>query len=104
MNDISIYEVTRADYASFVETIKPEARRIEADETHADIISLATGKCFCRRVMGEDEHEHYYIFELPTAEEALPPKPKMRLELKTKEEVQAFFDAVSKMQKEQNKK
>ena len=102
--DDSIYEVTRAEYASFVETIKQEIRRIESDETHADIINRATGKVICRRAMGQDEKEHYYIFELLSAEESLPPKAKLQLELKTREEVQAFFNALSKMQKEHNKK
>ena len=71
----SIYEVTRNDYTSFVEQIKPEFRRVEVakiDPTHTatKIFSKNTDKCLCSRLTytadyGDPEPEKYYIFEMP---------------------------------------
>jgi len=106
----SIYEVTRADYIGFVEQIKPECRRVEVIEidpihTATKIFSINTNKCLCSRLTytadyGEPEPEKYYIFELPESYERLPPIPKMRITLTSKEEVQKFFDFFSKQNKE----
>lgn len=108
----NIYEVTRDDYVGFIETIKPEARRkevIEADTIHTIIktFSKKTGKCLCSRIVNRSQTnpdpEKYYIFELPEAEESLPPRPKRKITLETKEEVQLFLNYISKMQKERDK-
>jgi len=40
---------------------------------------------------------------MPEANERIEPKPIMKVSLDTKEEVQAFFDAISKLQKEARK-
>ena len=110
MLDDSIYEVTREDYASFVEQIKPEFRDVRVMEIGArhnatKIYSKKTGKCLCSRVthngkIGDPEPEKYYIFILPDSDELQPPIPKLHLNLETKEEVQAFFTAISKLTKE----
>lgn len=112
MLDESIYEVTREDYASFVEQIKPKFRDVkimEIGDRHiaTKVFSNKTGKCLCSRVthngkIGNPEPEKYYIFEMPDSEECQPPIPKLRLNLETKEEVQAFFSAVAKLTKEKN--
>lgn len=114
ITDNSIYEVTRGEYKGFVEQIKPEYRRveiIEIDKTHtaAKIFSTNTGKCLCSRLTysadyGTPESEKYYVFEMPEDYERQAPIPKQQLVLKTKEEVQAFFDFLAKKMKEENNK
>lgn len=109
MNIDSIYEVTRGDYAGFVEQLKPECRRVEIEQinnTHvaAKIFSVNTGKCLCSRVAysadyGNPEPEKYYIFEMPEDYERKPPIPKRQIVLTTKEEVQALFNYISQKQK-----
>ena len=108
--DNSIYEVTREDYKGFVNQIKPECRDVKIEKigtTHvaAKVFSKKTGKCLCSRVSysvdyGEPEPEKYYIFEMPDWDERCEPVPVRKLVLETKEEVQAFFDAIAKLQKE----
>lgn len=109
--DSSIYEVTRDDYKGFVNQIKPEYRDVKIEEigdTHiaAKIYSKKTGKCLCSRVAysadyGDPDPEKYYIFEMPDDDERCAPIPVQRITLTSKEEVQAFFDAVKKLQEEQ---
>ena len=109
--DNSIYEVTRNDYKSFIEQIIPGCgivKEIEAGIYHFTYIySKKNNKKLCgkRTFIGKDEHkkhpEKYYIYEFPDDDERRPPIPKMKVTLETREEVQAFFDAISKMQKEQ---
>lgn len=109
--DSSIYEVTRDDYKGFVNQIKPECRDVRIEEigdTHvaAKIYSKKTGKCLCSRVAysadyGDPDPEKYYIFEMPDNDERCAPIPVQRITLTSKEEVQAFFDVVKKLQEEQ---
>ena len=111
--DNSIYEVTREDYKGFVNQIKPECRDVKIEEigtTHvaAKIYSKKTGKCLCSRVSysvdyGEPEPERYYIFEMPEDDERQAPVPVQKIVLNSKEEVQAFFDAIKKLQEQQKK-
>lgn len=113
MIDNSIYEVTRNEYKGFVEQIKPECRRVEIEEvdkkhTAIKIFSINTGKCLCSRVTysadyGTPEPEKYYVFEMPENYERQMPIPKQQIVLKTKEEVQAFFDFLAKKNKKENK-
>lgn len=111
--DDSIFEVSRAEYKSFVQEIKPEYRRveeIELDKWHkaTKIFSKKTGKCLTSRVthlmQDEDKHEpeKYYIFEMPDDDERQAAIPRMKIVLETKEEVQAFLDGIKKL-KEQEK-
>ena len=107
--DNSIYEVTRTDYKSFIEQIIPGCGRVEEVDAgiyhFSYIYSKKTNKKLCgRRIFkGENSHKHhpekYYIYELPDDDERRAPIPKMRITLETREEVQAFFDALSKMNK-----
>jgi len=71
------------------------------------IFSKNTNKCLCSRMTyiakyGDPEPEKYYIFEMPEPYERNAPVPKTQIVLNTKEEVQAFFDFLSKRQKEKN--
>ena len=110
--DNSIYEVTREDYKAFVEQIKHGAGRVETitakSYQFSNIISQKTGKRLCGRktFIGENSHKHipekYYIYEMPDDDERCAPIPKLRLHLETREEVQAFFNILSKMDKEKN--
>ena len=104
-----IYEVSRLEYSSLVETIKPEIREIMQyiadDYKYIDIYSKNTHKKLTSRrtYIGESvaaQSEKYYIFNLPEPDERLPDIPKYTLQLETREEVQAFLDAMAKMNKE----
>ena len=108
-----IYEVSRDEYIGFVEQIKPEARRVEVkqlDDNHvaANIYSTTTNKHLCARVACCNENlqepERYYVIEMPEDFERKPPIPKRKIVLKTKEEVQALFNYLSKKQKEEKAK
>ena len=112
MNE-SIFEVSRAEYKDFIETIKPEYRQIETvdlDRWHqaTKIFSKKTGKCLTSRVTytgksKEDyEPEKYYIFEIPDDEERCAVIPKVKIVLETKEQVQAFLDGMKKIKEQTN--
>ena len=67
------------------------------------IISKKTGKIWCERVQNDaEETQKFYIFEYPDSDEWGKPVPKRKIVLETKEEVQAFFDALSKLRREHN--
>ena len=107
--DNSIFEVSRAEYQSFVEQIKPECRKIITEQLDkwyvaTKIFSVKTNKCLCSRITftgPEDlyQPEKYMIFEMPDDEERLPPIPKIKLVLTNKEEVQKFFDYLAQQNK-----
>ena len=106
-----IYEVSRAEYTSLVETIKSEAREImqyiSHDYKYIDIYSKNTHQKLTSRVtyVGDSEFlrsEKYYIYNLPQPEERTADIPKYKLELQTREEVQAFIDVMARMRKEQD--
>lgn len=109
-----IYEVSRAEYKSFVETIKLETRDVREeliDSRHkvTKIFSKKTGKCLTSRVtdLYEDnthEPEKYYIFEMPDDDERLAPIPKVKVMLETKEQVQAFLDGMKRMREMEKEK
>ena len=105
--DNSIYEVTRDEYAGFISGLNKQKCDVEQcyekDMTVMKIKSKATGTHFCTRIIPEEGEEHYYIFNMPSAEESVPNKPVMKISLETKEEVQAFFDALNKLQQEAHK-
>lgn len=104
-----IYEVTRGDYKSFIEQIIPGCGHVEQTKAgiynFTYIYSKKTGKKLCgkRTFTGESHKPHpekYYIYEMPDDDERRDPIPKMKVVLKTREEVQKFFDAISKANKE----
>lgn len=114
MNDFrNIFSVSKEEYQSFVEQIKPEYRKVEIIDLSnyikaTKIFSKKTNKCLCSRVTyeerveGEERNpEIYYIFEMPDDDERRAPIPKRKIYLNSKEEVQAFVNLVSKLQKEQ---
>lgn len=102
--DNSIYEVTRDEYAGFIGGLKKDVCDVEQYyENNMTIIKIRSklrNVHFCTRIIPEDDIEHYYVFNMPLAEESVPNKPVMKINLETKEEVQAFFDALNKLQRE----
>lgn len=106
--NFDIYEVEANDYKSFIEQIKPECRiikevKLDWKTSQIQIVSKKTGHILAGRTFDhrtgnkERDPERYYIYETPLAEESRPPVPKYHLHLDTREEVQAFFTALSKM-------
>ena len=75
----------------------------EDDLTIMKIKSKKTGTHLCTRMITEDGAEYYYVFNMPSDEERIAPKPVMKITLDTKEDVQAFFDAINKLQLEAKK-
>lgn len=102
--DNSIYEVSRDEYVGFMNEIKPSCYDTEVSHlencTIIKVSSKVTGTHFCTRVIPEEENEHYFIFNMPNDSERQAGKPVRKITLETKEEVQAFFDVLSKVMKE----
>ena len=102
--DNSIYEVERDEYVGFIGQLNKQMCDVEQfyeeDMTIMKIKSKATGTHFCTRIIPKNGEEHYFIFNMPADNERIEPKPVMKVTLDTKEEVQAFFDALNKLQSE----
>lgn len=105
--DNSAYEVLREDYVHFLDTIKPEARRLEEVEKDnyltVNTYSKTYGTLLCSRVIPKDGIAQYYIFAMPQKEDARQPKAYQQITLETKEEVNAFFDIINKAFKKEDK-
>lgn len=101
-----IYEVERTDYAGFKAEIKPDATYTERAQTDQFNIlkcySLKTNKLLYGQQENRDTGEMtYYVINMPDEDECKPP-PQIRLvELQSKEEVEALFNAINKMLQEQ---
>ena len=103
--DKSVYEVTRDDYVGFMGQIIPECCDTEIigrGEPYTEINTYSKDhkRHFATRIITsiEDEdrsEEKYYVFDMPLNEERRAPKQVRKIVLETKEEVQAFFDALS---------
>lgn len=104
--DKSIYEVERDEYVGFVNQLNKEMmdteQYYEKDLHIIKVRSKKTGIHLCTRIITDDGPSHYYVFNMPLEEERIEPKPVMKITLDTKEEVQAFFDALNKLQGEKN--
>ena len=105
--DNSIYEVERDDYAGFIGQLDKSKCDVEQfyeqNMTFIKIKSKATGAHFCTRIIPDEGEEHYYVFNMPADDERVEPKPVLKINLDSKEDVQAFFDAINKIQLEANK-
>ena len=102
MND-EIYEVGRDEYAGLVREMKTDCfdmeKAYEDDCVVIKLVSKRTGQVITKRVIDADQNETYYIYELPANDERLAPKKIRQYQLESKEEVQAFFDILNKIQK-----
>ena len=105
--DNSIYEVERNDYVGFIGQLNKEMCDVEKfyeqDMTILKIKSKTTGTHFCTRIIPQSGEEHYYVFNMPADNERIEPRGVRQITLETKEEVQAFFDALNKLQSEAKK-
>ena len=101
-----IYKVERDEYAGLIGAMKVDCFDMEKDyqenDTHIRLRSKKTGKLITERIIHDSSEEEYYIFELPDDDERQAPKRIRQYKLETKEEVQAFFDILNKLQKKEN--
>ena len=101
--DKSIYEVGRDEYAGLIGEMKTDCfdmeKQYENETTIIKLVSKKTGKIITERIIRDNQEEQYYIYELPQNDERLAPKKIRQYKLETKEEVQAFFDILNKLQK-----
>ena len=106
MND-DIYEVSRDEYAGFIGGLNKKECEVEQvfneNETILKIKSKLRDIPLCTRIIPQNDVEKYYIYNMPSKEESVPNKPVLQIKLETREEVQAFFDALSKLQREEHK-
>ena len=104
--DNSIYEVERDEYVGFIGQLNKEMMDVEKYFQDDTIITKIKSKNnnvhLCTQVISPDD-VHYFIFNMPTDEERIDPKGVMKVTLNTKEDVQAFFDALNKLQLEAKK-
>lgn len=102
--DNSIYEVERDDYVGFIGQLNKEMMDVkQAYKNNCNILSVyskTTGKHLCTRIIAEDGTEKYYVIHMPEDNERIAPQKVRQIKLETREEVQAFFDILSKLQKE----
>ena len=102
--DNSIYEVERDDYVGFIGQLNKQMMDVEQtykdDSNILSIYSKTTGKHLCTRIISQDGTEKYYVINMPEGNERVEKKRVLQIKLETKEEVQAFFDALNKIQKE----
>jgi len=100
-----IYEVDREEYKTFIgqlDTTKTHTEESWVKQLHIiKVISNKTNIHLCSRVCdAELEEEHYFIFNYPNEDERIVPKPILHIKLNSREEVQEFLNAISKIQKE----
>ena len=100
--DNSKYEVERDDYVSFIgqlnKTMMDIEQHFESDLMIVKVLSKNTGKHLCTRIIPSEGDTHYFIFNYPEDNERVAPKPVVKITLDNKEEVQAFFDTLNKLQ------
>ena len=101
-----IYEVEKEDYLGLLQTLKPDCcieTKEQIDDWHYLITerSKNTDQIFCQKIITLDikqeyvAEERYYIINLPGPEESREPTGKLHIELKSPEELQAFFKLIS---------
>ena len=98
----SIYEVSRDEYAGFIGQLNKQMMDVEqyyeSEMTIIKIKSKTTGRHLCTRIIPDNDIEHYFVFNMPEDEERIAPKPVLKVNLETQEEVQTFFNALGKIQ------
>lgn len=99
------YEVSRDEYVGFIKQIPIEARDTEIinkGDSYTEVHTYSKDKVrhFAARIIDkkEDEvEEKYYVIDFPLDEERCAPQVVRKITLETKEEVQAFFNALNKI-------
>lgn len=107
MTDNSKFEVDRDWYVSFIGQLNKSMMDVEQsyfeDISILKVRSKKTRKLLCTRMITNNNNEFYYIFEMPDDDERVEPKPVMKITLDDRNDVQAFFDILNKIQKEAKK-
>lgn len=100
----NIYEVERDDYVGFIGQLRSDCRNTHVEQnegvTWYKTYSKKYGNLLCVREIYEDGDEHYYVFDMPQDDERQAAKPVRKINLESREEVQAFFDFLSQLDKE----
>lgn len=105
MRRCELFQVTRDEFNSLVDELKSYRREIATDEDEIynilRIYSTKTHRLLCEKYVPREveTEELYYIYNLPDDDERGTPKIRRKVVLETQEEVQAFFDIISKIQK-----
>lgn len=103
--DQELFRVTKDEYVSFLETIKPnikDTRFVEETKyNRIQIYNKNSNQLICERYTPktEDGTSKFYIYLIPESIDRLSPIPHTKINLETREEVQAFFDFLSKRDK-----
>lgn len=101
-----IYEVERDDYAGFIGQLNKQMMDVEQEyqehSTILKIISKTTGTLLCKRIVSDEGHEQYFVYNMPESEERIEPKPVLKIKLNNKEEVQKFFNILNQLQQEKH--
>ena len=105
--DNDIYEVSRDDYVGFLQQIKKECRDVQIygrgeDCTEIKTYSKDNKRHFATRIIQDGCPERYFIIDMPLPSERSKPKAIKKITLETQEEVQTFFNILSKVIKENN--
>ena len=105
--DNELYEVTRDEYVGFLSQINKQSLDTEVygvgeETTFIKVFSKTSGVHLCTRII-DDSEEFYYIFNMPPDKDRIPPQAVKKITLETREEVEAFFNAISKLSKEGRK-
>lgn len=100
-----VYEVTKDEYTGFVDQMLPEACLVKRADTRIRtsqiILSKKNKKLLCKQEFDKQTNTmHYYVYNMPDDDERRPAPAKRIMNLQTREEVQAFLNAISKIQKE----
>lgn len=99
-----LFEVTRDDYVGFLDQIKRDCKTVKKSTRDnlnvLEVYSKNTDKLLCARTVNADDNsEKFYIYNMPEIEERQASPARRKIVLETKEEVQAFFDILSKVSK-----
>ena len=101
-----IYEVDRNEYVGLIGEMKTSCfdmiKEYQENDIIIKLVNKTTNKIMTERIIHDDQSEQYYIYELPNDTERQPPKKIRQYILESKEEVQAFFDILNKLQKEKH--
>ena len=94
-----LFEVDFEYYEDYFHSLKPGMFHgvIDEENNSMTIVSNTTGNKMCGYDVDKDDKAHYYIFSLPTKEESVEIKPRIKVVLNTKEEVQAVIDGLKEI-------
>ena len=102
MNEI--YEVDKDAFTGYKDQLKMSCIRVKNELKEQEVVSsekfysIATGALLCEKTFNTDTQEmQYYIYEMPQDSERKAAPRKRIIELQTQEEVQQFFNCLTKV-------